>query len=211
MLDTYLSGLPRNRRGVGSYIEGIFSRPKTEKREKPSPEPEPVSEVDEVDMPDFPEEEELEHAPYIEARGKRGLLNKVKGFFEGLVSPTSIRGGEGDHLGGMEVVDLPELEEDDFVDEPRPEGRSWFGSLMDRLMGVPEEEGLTAQEEEDARVTKLVLYKDRTEKEVRFLLKLIDNLYPRIYKRTRDEFEKSPDFRIYQKIRERYVVDEEEE
>ena len=117
-----------------------------------------------------------------------------------------------EQLGEMEIIQLPELEEGEETpaqeDMPIPQSPGFIATLIGNLFGRRED--LPAiDKEEDARVTKLVLYKDRTEKEVRFLLKVIDSLYPRVYKRTRDEFEKSPDFQIYQKVRQRYVVEEE--
>ncbi|MBS3164012.1 hypothetical protein J4439_01125 [Candidatus Woesearchaeota archaeon] len=106
-------------------------------------------------------------------------------------------------LEGLEVVDLPEelpVEPAEIPAKPSLLSRAKlrFSSLLAREQPAP-------SGEEDARVTKLVLYKDRTEKELRFLLRLMDQLYPRVYKRARDEFEGSKDFEVYRSIRKRYL------
>lgn len=66
-----------------------------------------------------------------------------------------------------------------------------------------------AYKEKQEKITKLVLYRDRGEKEVKFLLDLVDALLARSYRRTREEFRSSAEGQVYQKIRERlYSGDE---
>lgn len=201
MLDTYLDGLPANRRSVSSYFGGLLAprKKKAKPAQKEEPEPEPIL------SEEMPEDSVIiEPGPSFIER----MLNSIRTVLTG---PPP----EPDHIGEMEVVDLPELEDDepaeDETDElpPEPEKRrSRMCMFLDSLFGRTKEQVMVNEEDEEERVTKLVLYKDRTEKEVRFLLKLIDVLYPRVYKRTRDEFEKSADYQIYQKVRERYIIDE---
>ena len=207
MLDNYLDELPANRRSVSTYIDKLVSSRKKKKKKTAAPvaEEEPIQ--DSVLTEEIPEDRILiEPGPsFIEQ-----MLTSARNFFKG---PTS----EADHLGEMEVVDLPEIEEgvpppeEKFQPEEEqkatPRKKGCWCNFFCSLFGRTKEE-TRVNEEEEARVTKLVLYKDRTEKEVRFLLKLIDNLYPRVYKRTRDTFEKSPDYQIFKKVRERYIIEE---
>lgn len=203
MLDTYLDELPANRRSVSSYLGDLMPSRKTKKkRAKSVPAEEPSQEK--VLTADIPEDRILiEPGPSFIERTLSSIRNIIKG-------PAR----DPDRIGEMEVVDLPEIDVEKEVVIPEEElppapkqKRSAVGIFLDSLFGRTREDQMV-NEEEDARVTKLVLYKDRTEKEVRFLLKLIDSLYPRVYKRTRDEFEKSPDYQIFKKVRERYVIEE---
>lgn len=204
MLDSYLDELPANRRSVSSYLGDLMPSRKTKKkRSKPAAEEVPCQEK--VLTQKMPEDRIIiEPGPSFIER----TLMSIRNLFKGPVR-------EPDHIGEMEVVDLPEIEEgipevavpeEELPPAPKQK-RSAVGIFIDSLFGRTKEEAMV-NEEEDARVTKLVLYKDRTEKEVRFLLRLIDSLYPRVYKRTRDEFEKSPDYQIFKKVRERYVIEE---
>lgn len=203
MLDNYLDELPDNRRSISSYLGDLMPSRKTKKkRAKSVPREEPSQEK--VLTEEIPEDKILiEPGPSFIERTLTSIRNIIKG-------PAR----EPDHIGEMEVIDLPEIDVGKEVVIPEEElppaqkqKRSAVGIFLDSLFGRTREEQMV-NEEEDARVTKLVLYKDRTEKEVRFLLKLIDSLYPRVYKRTRDEFEKSPDYQIFKKVRERYVIEE---
>ncbi len=208
MLDGYIDQLPGNRRTVSTYLGNILSkRPKRKARSQAEPGP-----VQEEAIEEMPEEDDMIEDTFLEAeqQHQESFFDRVLGFFRG--PPRTL--SEEDTLGEMEVVDLPELPEEvaaeedmeDMVDvTAKPSALRMF---LDSLLGRTSEPPML-NEDEDARITKLVLYKDRTEKEVRFLLQVVDNLYPRVYKRTRDEFEKSPDFVIYRKIRKRYVVGEE--
>ncbi len=206
MIDTYLDELPGNRRTLSSYLGDLI--PKKGKRAAGGPE-------QQASQPEEAPDEEPEEAPQqdtaIQAIGKPSFMEKVRQMFMPARGGPAAKGS----LEGMEVVDLP-LPEEKLVEEekeeeemaPRLEQRGCCGirAWWDSLFGKGKDDLVST--EDDARVTRLVLYKDRTEKEIRFLLKLMDSLYPRVFRRTREDFEKSQDFQIYRKIRERYVVEE---
>ncbi len=202
MIDTYLDELPGNRRTLSSYFGDLI--PKKGKRVAGQPE-------QQASQPEEAPDEEPEEAPQqdaaIQAIGKPSFMEKVKQIFMPARGGPAAKGS----LEGMEVVDLPPPEEKIAEEEkiaPQLEQGGCCGirAWWDSLFGKGKDELVST--EDDARVTKLVLYKDRTEKEIRFLLKLMDSLYPRVFRRTREDFEKSQDFQIYKKIRERYLVEE---
>lgn len=204
MLDTYLDELPANRRGVFPYLGGLMLSRKTKKKKAESA-PGEVPSQEKVLTEEMPDDRIIiEPGPSFIER----TLASIRNIFKGPAR-------EPDRIGEMEVVDLPVIEggieeaavpEEELPPVPKQK-RSAVGLFLDSLFGRTREEAMV-NEGEDARVTKLVLYKDRTEKEVRFLLRLIDTLYPRVYKRTRDEFEKSSDYQIFKKVRERYIIEE---
>jgi len=87
------------------------------------------------------------------------------------------------------------------IEHEEPPKRGFIKSI---LYGSQKEKHFEEVHEEPLKIKKVVLYKPKTEQEIRFLIKLVDSLVVQLGSLPGDRFKRTPEYKIFKGIKERY-------